>query len=116
MTMEENQMGKILNRDSYGLTWYEHAQPYLGSFRGMRYRIARNPMEDVALTPADKKGDAEFEIIIWPEPFCFEETQEDKKTTAYFPFTEEGKAQMIDWLNRQYEERMPEWEKVRGKY
>ena len=45
----------IENKDSYGLTWYEHAQPYFGSHRGMRFRIARDPMDDVALAPADKK-------------------------------------------------------------
>ena len=46
---------EIENKDSYGLTWYEHAQPYYGSHRGMRFRIARDPMDDVALAPPDKK-------------------------------------------------------------
>ncbi len=114
--MEENNTMKILNKDSYGLTWYEHAQPYLGSFRGMRYRIARDPMDDVFLTPADKKGEAEFEIIIWPEPYCFEETPEEQKTSARFPFTDEGKLEMIGWLNRQYEERIDEWEAAKGRF
>ena len=114
--MEGKKLNKILNKDSYGLTWYEHAQPYLGSHRGMRYRIARNPMEDVALAPPDKKGEAEFEVIIWPEPFCFEATPHDQKTIMKFPFTLEGKEEMIEWLNKQYEERYEEWEKVRQKH
>ena len=114
--MMEKELPKILNKDSYGLTWYEHAQPYFGSHRGMRFRIARDPMEDVALVPADKKGDAEFEVIIWPEPFSFEATAEDKKTSQKFPFTTEGKEEMIAWLNEQYENRLEEWEAVRGRY
>lgn len=110
--MSEKKLTKILNKDSYGLTWYEHAQPYFGSYRGMRYRIARSPMEDVFLTPPDQKGEAEFEVIIWPEPFCFEATEDEKKTTKTFPFTVEGKEQMIDWLNEQYESRIEEWKAV----
>lgn len=107
---------KIENKDSYGLTWYEHAQPYLGSHRGMRFRIARDPMEDCALTPPDKKGPAEFEAIIWPEPYCFEKTPDEQKTRATFPFDMDGKQQMIDWLNDQYESRYDEWESVRAKH
>ena len=114
--MEDRKLEKILNKSSYGLTWYEHAQPYFGSHRGMRYRIARDPMEDVALTPPDKKGEAEFEIIIWPEPLCFECTPEEQKESARFPFTMEGKEQMIDWLNKQYEDRYEEWEAAREKH
>lgn len=107
---------RIKNKDSYGISWYEHAQPYLGSHKGMRFRISRNPMEDVALKPEDQKGEAVFEIIIWPEPFCFEKTPEEKKTRAEFPFNEEGKIAMIEWLNEQYEQRFDEWETVRTKY
>ena len=114
--MTEKKIVKILNKDSYGLTWYEHAQPYLGSHRGMRFRIARDPMDDVALAPPDKKGDATFLVTIWPEPFCFECTEEEKKTSAHFPFTLEGKEQMIEWLNEQYEARYDEWEAVRAKH
>lgn len=107
---------RIEDKASYGITWYEHAQPYLGSHRGMRFRIARNPMEDVALTPPDKKGDAVFQVTIWPEPFCYEMTPEDQKTTETFPFDMEGKKKMTDWLNEQYESRYEEWEAVRAKH
>ncbi|MCM1158230.1 MAG: hypothetical protein NC300_09320 [Bacteroidales bacterium] len=114
--MEDNTIKKIENRDSYGITYYEHGQPYLGSHRGMRFRLARNPMEDVALMPEEKKGDAVFEATIWPEPFCYEATPEEQKTTKTFPFNPEGKEQMIDWLNEQYEARYEEWEAVRAKH
>lgn len=107
---------KIENKDSYGLTWYEHAQPYYGSHRGMRFRIARQPMENVALVPADKKGEATFQVIIWQEPYCFEETPEEQKTTESFPFTEEGKEQLVAWLNEQYREQFDRWEKARAKH
>ena len=95
----ENKIIKIENKASYGITWYEHGQAYFGSHRGMRFRLARNPMEDVALLSPDKKGDAVFEAVVWPEPVCYE-----------------GKEQMIAWLNEQYETRYEEWEAVRAKH
>ncbi len=106
----------IENKDSYGITYYEHGQAYMGSHRGMRFRLAREPMEDVALLPEEKKGDAVFEATIWPEPFCYEMTPNEKKTTATFPFNMEGKEKMIAWLNEQYEARFDEWEAVRAKH
>lgn len=114
--VEDKKYIEIENKDSYGLTWYEHAQPYLGSHRGMRFRIARDPMEDVSLKSADEKGDAKFQIIIWPEPMSFEATPEEDKQMAEFPFTVEGKEEMIKWLNEQYREQFDKWEAVRAKH
>lgn len=110
----DNKIVKIENKDSYGITYYEHGQPYFGSHSGMRFRIARNPMDDVALAPPDKKGDAVFEATVWPEPFCFEVTADELKTTKTFPFDMDGKQQMTDWLNEQYESRFDEWNKTKG--
>lgn len=112
----EEKIIRIENKDSYGISWYEHGQPYLGSHRGMRFRLARNPMDNVALVAPDKKGEAKFEAIIWPEPFCFEATPDEQKTTETFPFDEAGKEQMVAWLNEQYETRFEEWEAVRAKH
>lgn len=113
---DNNTYVKIENKDSYGLSWYEHAQPYYGSHRGMRFRIAREPMEDVALKPADKKGEATFQIIIWPEPYSFDNTPDEDKQMAEFPFDEAGKEKMIEWLNEQYRDQYEKWEAVRAKY
>lgn len=112
----ENNIAKIESKDSYGITYYEHGQAYLGSHRGMRFRLNRDPMEDVALTPADKKGEAVFSATIWPEPFCFEKTPDEQKTTKPFAFDMQGKEEMIAWLNEQYESRYEEWERVRAKH
>ncbi|MCR5701014.1 MAG: hypothetical protein K6G76_02580 [Lachnospiraceae bacterium] len=107
---------KIENKDSYGLTWYEHAQPYLGSHRGMRFRIARDPMDDVSLKAEKDKGEANFVVIIWPEPYSFESTSDEEKETAEFPFTVEGKEAMIEWLNEQYVKQYDRWEAARAKH
>lgn len=66
-----------------------------GSYQGMRYLF--------------QKQEEELVLTIWPEPYCFEKTPEEKKTVSKFEFTEEGKLQAIDWMNHQYETRKLEW-------
>lgn len=47
---------------------------------------------------------------VWPEPFSYENTDDEKKLTKEFPFSEEGKLAAVDWLNEQYESRKEEWD------
>ncbi len=35
--------------------------------------------------------------------FCFDVTPEEQKISEMFPFSEDGLAQGIDWMNEQYE-------------
>lgn len=41
---------------------------------------------------------------IWPEPFAYAATPDEKKESEHFPFSEEGLCQVTDWLNRKHEE------------
>lgn len=98
----------IKNSDVYALIHYEYGLPYSGEYGGMRYRIARNPMERVF--GKKEKGDAELEVIIWRGPFAFDTTKEEKETKM-FPFSEEGKNAAVAWINQKYEEKPDEWAK-----
>lgn len=102
---------EIKNEDSFGIPFYEYGQPFLGSFKGMRYRIERNPMEVVAYKPKDKRGEAAFKVTIWPEPFSFENTPDEKKESKEFSFDEVGKRQLTEWLNEQYRKDPKRWKK-----
>ena len=64
--------------------------PFYGSCRKMRYRLARQ----------EKK----LEVCIYPGPFGFEATPDDKKQFFTFAFSEEGYDEAIALLNRKYEE------------
>lgn len=66
-----------------------------GSYQGMRYLF--------------QKKEDELVLTIWPEPYCFEKTPDEKKTVNKFEFTEEGKLKAIDWMNEQYQSRRSEW-------
>lgn len=71
-------------------------EAYTGSYKGMRYRV--------------KKDEDQFEACVYPEPYCYEATPEEQKVKTSFPFTEEGRESVINWLNDQYDSRRSEWD------
>ena len=54
--------------------------------------------------------DTKLEVIIWPEPYCFAKTEEEKKQRKEFEFSASGVEMAADWLNEQYVEQKPLWE------
>lgn len=62
---------------------------FTGSYKGMRYLLK-------------KKGES-LEAVVWPEPFNFETTEEEKKHGKEFPFHEEGLWEAVAWLNQEFE-------------
>ena len=64
--------------------------PFYGSCQKMRYRLA--------------KQDDALGVCIYPGPFGFDATPEDKKQYFTFEFSEEGYDDAIAFLNQKYEE------------
>lgn len=67
---------------------YIKKDDFTGSYKGMRYRLS-------------KSGDG-MEVVIWPGPYNFVKTPEQKKQRKEFPLTVEGKEEAVKWLNEQY--------------
>lgn len=84
----------IKTEDILNLNFYKK-EKFTGSYQGMRYLIKKD--EDV------------FIATIWPGPYNFASTPDEQKTVASFPFTEEGKQQVVDWMNEQWKSRQDEW-------
>ncbi|MGL5437961.1 MAG: hypothetical protein ACRDBO_21710 [Lachnospiraceae bacterium] len=69
--------------------------PYLkkscfpGSYQGMRYLL--------------EKRDEALWAVIWPEPYSFAATEDDKKHQKEFTFDPEGFAQAVAWLNEEHQ-------------
>ena len=53
---------------------YIKKEPQTGSDTGMRYRLSKGKNDD---------GDC-IDAAVWPEPFCFVKTPEDKKTCLLY--------------------------------
>ncbi|MBR1814525.1 MAG: GNAT family acetyltransferase [Lachnospiraceae bacterium] len=84
----------IKRTDLLTLNFYKK-EKFTGSFHGMRYRV--------------EKTDDGLLATVWPEPFNFEKTPGELKTSATFPFDEEGLSLVTEYLNNQYTSREAEW-------
>ena len=61
--------------------------------------MGRDPLEKVNFTPKDKRGGAKLKLIVWPEPFNFDHTEDDKKKDRYFDYTSVGLDEAVEFLN-----------------
>ena len=87
---------EILNLNYYKKT------TYTGWMKGMRFLIKRE-------TPEGE--DAIFHVWVWPGPYIFSITPDEKKFDASFPFSNEGKQQVVDWINEQFSLHQDLWPK-----
>lgn len=78
----------MINRNDLVPINYYKKEPFYGSYKGMRYRVIKN--DDVLLA------------TVWPEPYNFESTADEKKKSAEFEFTQSGVEQAYQWLDEQY--------------
>lgn len=58
---------------------------FTGSYQGMRYLL--------------EKKDEAIRAVIWPEPYGFAATADEKKHSREFPFDQDGLGQAVLWLN-----------------
>ncbi len=93
----------------FPLSHYEYGEAYCGSYKGMRYRLAREPLENVKFTPLDKRGPATLMATVWPEPNSYAHTDDSLKTTENFEVSQEGLEKAVQWINDQYTSRESEW-------
>lgn len=86
--------------DLMALAFYRK-EPFTGSLDGMRYRISLK-----------KSGDPEtesFQVVLYPDEFCYEKTDESVKQYYEFPFSDEGLEQITAFLNEQADKQKDLW-------
>ena len=87
----------------FNLMHYEYGEAFFGSYKGMRYRLAREPLENVKFVPVDKRGPATLMATVWPEPYSYGMTDKKLMTSENFEISEEGFEAAVKWINDQYE-------------
>lgn len=90
----------MINKDNFHVLNYVKKEEYCASMDGMRYMLRQKGSD----------GEDKLEVIIWPEPYGYAKTEEEKKQRREFELTEKGVEQAADWLNEQYMEQRPLWE------
>ena len=67
----------------------------------MRYRIA--------LKKAEEPENETLQVVLYPDEWSFENTDEALKQYYEFPYSEEGMVQITDFLNEQAETQKELW-------
>ncbi len=80
--------------DLFHLPFYKK-EAFTGSDRGLRFWIGKTELPS---EKEDEEGETVLRAILWPEPFALKHTEDDKKITKDFPFSEEGLDQIYEWV------------------
>lgn len=75
---------------------------YTGCCQGMRYR----------LEGAAGEKEKVLKVTVWPEPFNFFRTPQERKQSAVFPFAEEGVSAAVDWMNERLVQDHEKWDRA----
>lgn len=82
----------IRENDVFNINYYKK-EIFHGSYKKMRYRIAKKEEED-------KKN---LQVTIWPGPYNYDTTAEEVKQRAEFAYSNDGLKAAVAYLNEQYE-------------
>ena len=85
---------EVLNLNYYKKT------TYTGWMKPLRFLIKQEKPED---------GDPIFHAWVWPGPYIFDLTDDNLKLEKTADFTENGKREIVDWINEQYSLYKDEW-------
>ena len=85
----------MIEKEKFHVLNYVKKEEYTGSMEGMRFMLKKKASGE----------ETRLETIIWPEPFGYGKTPEEKKQRKEFPLSAEGVEQAVDWMNEQYKVR-----------
>ena len=87
--------------EALNLNYYKKTS-FTGWMNPLRFLIKMEKQED---------GNAIFHAWVWPGPYIFDKTDDNLKIDHTTPFNEEGKRQIVDWINQQYQTYKDVWSK-----
>ncbi|MBQ2706048.1 MAG: GNAT family acetyltransferase [Agathobacter sp.] len=85
---------EVLNLNYYKKT------SYTGWIKPLRFLIKMEKPE---------KSEAIFHAWVWPGPYIFDLTDDSLKLDKTASFSEDGKREIVDWINEQYDLHKDEW-------
>ena len=68
-----------------------------------------SPVRFLIKKEENENGDSIFHAWVWPGPYIFDKTDDALKIEHTAPFSEDGKKEIVDWINQQYEEKKNIW-------
>jgi len=85
---------EVLNLNYYKKT------SFTGWMKPLRFLIKQEKPEE---------GDLLFHAWVWPGPYIFDLTDDNLKLEKTASFSEEGKREIVDWINEQYDLHKDTW-------
>ena len=64
----------------------------------------------------DPEGGKKLLVTVWPEPFNFLKTPEEKKQRAMFSFDEDGVVDAVGWMNDRLFENKKLWDEAPSRW
>lgn len=80
--------------------FFSYGGVYSGGHNGMRYMIKRT----------GKKPDFIINAMVWCGPYASTAVNPKDITQKEFEYSEEGRKEAIEWIQKMYEERKDEWD------
>ncbi len=85
----------MIKAEEFNYLNYIKKEELTGSDTGMRYMLK-------------KSGDS-IVVTIWPEPYCYAKTPEEKKIRKEVALTKDGVEEARVWLNEQHDKMKELW-------
>lgn len=86
----------MLERKNFMPINYLKKERFTGSYQGMRYKMEKAQIGE------GEEAKTVLRVVQWPEPYSFDATKDEEKTSMDTSFDEEGIEKGIDWLNEEY--------------
>ena len=97
----------MIQRDDILSMEYLKKTEFTGCHQGMRYRLEQTE---------DPEGGKKLLVTVWPEPFNFLKTPEEKKQRAMFSFDEDGVVDAVGWMNDRLFENKKLWDEAPSRW
>ncbi len=96
----------IEEKDLYGIKHYLYGEAFYGSDRGMRFRLAREPLKSVIYCSEEERqaDDPKLRAAVWFGQLSYEKTPEEEVVSKDFEFSESGFKEAVAWLNDEREQ------------
>lgn len=88
----------VKREDIFTIRYFDYGEAFTGSNENVRYRIAREPLENIFFTP-EKRAEGKLVATVYKDAYCYEKTPEDERIAKAFEHSEEGLVEAIDWIN-----------------
>ena len=100
---------KVTYDSVLNINFYKKGAAFLGSIRGMRYRLIKDEVKETTEEGEEKVIKTRFKLSVWEEPFSYENTDAGLIRDHYFEFDEEGRKQAVDKINEEYQRDITYW-------